>query len=75
MDRQYKTSKTALHSRAQAVAKRYGLVARKPPRRTRSASNLGGYAIIDPILEIVLYGRRFDLTAQQVIEIIESNET
>jgi hypothetical protein len=74
MDTQHKTNKAALDSRAKATAKRHGLIARKSPQRTRSPNNLGGYALVDPALEIIVYGRRFGLSAQDVIDICEEIE-
>jgi hypothetical protein len=72
MDGHYKTNKAALDSRAKATAKRHGLIARKSPRRTKSTTNQGGYALIDPAFNVIVRGRRFNLTAEDVIAICES---
>jgi len=74
MSKYYRTNEAALDNRAKANAKRHGLIARKSFRRTRSPDNLGGYALIDPALDIIVYGRRFGLTAQDVIDIYEQKE-
>jgi hypothetical protein len=59
-----------LDSRARRAAKRAGLFAMKA-RGLRSVDNHGGYALIDPYYNCVVRGSRFDLSAEEVIDICE----
>jgi len=56
----------ALDARARRAAKRIGMMARKS-RRQISLDNLGGFMLIDPRMNIVIDGSRFELSADDVI--------
>ena len=56
-------------ARARRAAKRVGWVARKSRWRAGTIDNYGGFAIIDPFHNNIIYGWQFDLTAEDVIEI------
>jgi len=58
-----------MEARARRVAKCEGWLARKSRWRVGSIDNLGGFAIIDPVTNGIVYGPQFDLTAEDVIEI------
>lgn len=53
-------------SKARAAAKRSGLVARKS-RQAIHLDNFGEYMLIDPYLNVVVDGGRFDMSAEDVI--------
>lgn len=58
----------ASDAKARRIAKSVGLVAEK----CRSAyhwNNRGGFRLVDPYLNVVLYGVDFELSAGEVIEI------
>ena len=59
----------ALEARARRAAKRVGLIARKSQWRAGTIDNLGGFRIVDPHLNAILYGEHFDLSAQEVIDL------
>ena len=61
-------SEKALDARARRAARRAGLMACKSTWRRDSIDNYGGYQLIDPYTNFVVNGSRFDLTAEQVIE-------
>jgi len=56
-------------ARARRAAKRVGWLARKSRWRAGTIDNYGGFTIIDPFHNNILYGARFDLAAEDVIEI------
>jgi hypothetical protein len=60
-------SETALALRARRAAHRVGLVARKT-RSRNPIINAGGFALVDPEHGGIVYGWRYDLTAEDVIE-------
>jgi hypothetical protein len=59
---------------ARRAAKRVGLQARKSRWRTGSIDNLGEFMIVDPRLNCVVAGARFDLTADDVIALCAERE-
>jgi hypothetical protein len=59
----------ALEARARRAARRVGLVARKSRWRLHSIDNFGGFTIIDPSRNIVVDGARYDLSAEDVIDL------
>jgi hypothetical protein len=59
----------ALESRARRAAKRAGYVARKSRWRRDSIDNYGGFQIIDAHRNFVVAGTRYDLSAQDVIDL------
>ena len=65
------TNQTAvsMEARARRAAKRVGWLARKSRWRAGTIDNYGGFTIIDPFHNNILYGARFDLAAEDVIEI------
>ena len=60
-------SQSALDARARRAARREGLVARKSRWRHGSIDNHGGFMLIDPSMNFVVAGPRFDLTPEEVI--------
>jgi hypothetical protein len=61
---------------ARRAAKKAGLVAKRSRRRANTVDNRGGFMLVDPMRNIVIAGARFELTAQQVVDIIKaSNQT
>jgi len=67
------TNQTAvsMEARARRAAKRVGWLARKSRWRAGTIDNYGGFAIIDPFHNNILYGEKFDLSAEDVIEICD----
>lgn len=63
------TTAAALESRARRAALRKGLVATKTRWRRNSIDNQGGFSIVDPYRNLVVHGRNFDLSAEDVIEL------
>ncbi len=57
-----------MEARARRAAKRVGWLARKSRLRAGSIENHGGFTIIDPFHNNILYGEKFDLSAEAVIE-------
>jgi hypothetical protein len=68
------TNEAALDSRARRAAKRAGLIVRKWRGRLGTVDNRGGFALINPEYNFIIAGERFNLTAQDVIDICESAE-
>ena len=60
-------SKSALDKRAQRAAKRVGLMAVRSRWRRDSIDNLGGFQIVDPFINGIVAGVRFDTSAEDVI--------
>jgi hypothetical protein len=58
-----------LDTQARRAAERVGLLARRSRWRANTADNLGGFMVLDPKHNTVVHGARFDLTAQQVIDL------
>jgi len=54
---------------ARRRAKRIGLIAKKTCRRANSVDNHGGFMLIEPERNIIIAGDRFDLSAEQVLEL------
>jgi len=61
-------SKQALDARARRAARRVGLTARRSRWRLDTIDNYGGYMLVDPSANITVYGSRWDLSAEDVIE-------
>ena len=57
-----------IDARARRAAKRVGWIATKTRWRAGSIDNYGGFAIYDPHSNFIVYGEKFDLTAEDVIE-------
>jgi hypothetical protein len=55
-------------ARARRAARRAGLVAKKSRWRVWTIDNKGGFMLIDPCPNRVVAGVKFDLTAEDVIE-------
>ena len=53
---------------ARRAAKRAGFVARKSPRRQDDIDNFGGFQVVDPERNFVIFGPRYDLSAEDVVE-------
>ncbi len=64
----YTTSENALDKKARRAAHKAGYVARKSRRRQDSIDNLGGFMLVDPQLNCVVAGARFDLSAEDAID-------
>jgi hypothetical protein len=56
-------------SQARRAAKRVGLLARKSRWRRDTIDNFGDFMLIEPRLNCVVAGSRFDLTAADVVEL------
>jgi hypothetical protein len=56
-----------LENRARRAAKRVGLIATKS-RSRRNVHNRGGFKIVDRDTNLVVAGRRFECSAEDVIE-------
>ena len=54
-------------ARACRAARRVGLVAKKTRWRAGSIDNYGGFAVIDPLINAIVYGQRFNLSSKDVI--------
>ena len=59
----------ALDARARRAARRIGLLARKSRWRVGTIDNFGNFMLIDPYRNYIVNGSRFDLSAQDVIEL------
>jgi hypothetical protein len=57
----------AMEARARRAARRVGLIARKSRWRHGSLDNFGGFMLIHGSYNYVVFGERFDLTAEDVI--------
>ena len=68
-------SQNVSESSARRAAKRAGLVARKSRWRKDSIDNKGGFMLVDPYTNTVVYGDRFDLTADAVISICNDRKS
>ena len=55
-------------------AKRLGLSLKKDKARNWSLDRQGGYMIVETNLNAIYYGQRFDLTLDEVAEILEEYE-
>jgi len=69
-----RTSEAALEARARRAAKKVGLVARKSRWRRNSIDNFGGFMLVDPFLNCVVDGYRYDLSAEYVIDRCQRSE-
>ena len=61
-------SKAALESRARRAAARVGYKAIKSRWRSRGVDNFGGFMLINPRTKWIVGGKRFDMSAEAVIE-------
>jgi len=61
-------SKNAVEQRARRAARRVGLMAKKSRWRAGSIDNFGDFMLVDPRINGVVAGSRFDLSAEEVIE-------
>jgi hypothetical protein len=59
----------ALEAKARRAARRVGLIVSKTRWRRNSIDNLGGFALQDPYRNMILHGSRYELTAQDVIDL------
>ena len=55
-------------------AKRLGLSLKKDKARYWSLDRQGGYMIVEPNLNAIFYGQKFDLTLDEVGEILQEYE-
>ena len=58
----------ALDNRARRAAQKFGYIARKSRWRRDSIDNYCGLQIIEPRRNLIVAGRRFEMTAQDIIE-------
>jgi hypothetical protein len=63
-----------LDSRARRTAKLAGLIAKNSCWRAGDCDNPGGYCLIDPCRNRIVFGERLDLSAEEVIEYCTSTE-
>lgn len=68
MSNQQVCAEKALDQRARRKAKRVGLLAQKSRRGVGGIDNYGGFMLVDPNLNTIEAGHRFDLSAEDVIE-------
>lgn len=61
-------SESAMDVRARRAARRVGLVASRSRWRKHSIDNHGGFMIIEPNSNRVVWGEKWDLSAEDVIE-------
>lgn len=61
-------SSKALEARARRAAARAGLVARKSRWRLNSPDNLGQFMLVDPDMNFIVAGERYDMTAEEVLD-------
>ena len=61
-------SKAGLEQRARRAAKRVKLVATKSRWRAGTVDNFGHFMLIEPYTNRVVAGRRFEMTAEEVIK-------
>jgi hypothetical protein len=66
-------SDQALEARARRAAKRVGLMAQKSRWRRDSIDNFGGFRLVDPYLNSVVDGSRFELSAEDILELCHSD--
>ena len=62
---------SAAESTARRAARRVGLMARKSRWRRGSIDNRGRFMLIDPFSNWVVAGSRFDLTADDVVQLCD----
>jgi len=60
---------STVESRARRAAQRFGYIIKKSRSRTESLDNFGGFMLIDPYIKGVVDGLRFDLSAEDIIEL------
>ena len=60
-------TEASLDAHARRAAKRVGLYAQKSRWRLNTVDNWGGFQIIDPYLNMIEAGEKFDLSAEEVI--------
>jgi hypothetical protein len=60
-------SLSALDSQVRRAAKRAGYIVRKSRWRLGSIDNHGHYMVINPYTNFVVFGSRFDATAEDVL--------
>ena len=65
-------SESARESRARRAARRHGWVASKTRWRKDSFDNQGGFMILDSNTRFPVFGERYGLTADDVIEFCQS---
>jgi hypothetical protein len=64
----------SLEQKARRVAKRAGFIAKKSRWRAHSVDNLGGFQVIDPYLNSVQEGVRFEMSAEEVIKYCQNHK-
>ena len=67
----YNHDSKALEARARRAAKRVGLRATKSRCREDTFDNRGGFNVVDPYINTVVAGVRYDMGAEEVIEFCE----
>jgi len=66
MDGREEVIERRAEDRARRAARRVGLIAKKS-RRALGFYNNGGFVLLDPYLNIIVWGEHFDLSAEDVI--------
>jgi hypothetical protein len=62
-------NEAAMEARARRAAKRAGLIAKKSRWRLGTIDNFGEFCLVDACTNCVVAGSRFDVTAEQVIDL------
>lgn len=68
MSNQQERAEKALEQHARRKARRVGLAALKSRRGIGGIDNYGGFMLVDPNLNTIEAGCRFDMSAEEVIE-------
>ena len=63
-------SAAAMESRARRAARRAGWIARKGRARLDTINDRGGFRLIDPDTNTIVYGERFNLSAEDVLDLV-----
>lgn len=70
----YSDSESAVEARARRAMRRVGLMATKTRWRRGSLDNRGGFCVVDPSTNFVIYGDRWELSAEDVLELAKNHE-
>lgn len=66
-----KQTPKAIESRVRRALASMGLALRKSRQRHISAYNYSGYQVVDPDTNCVVDGARFDLTLEQIADVLD----
>jgi hypothetical protein len=68
-------SALALEAKARRIAKRNGYSAHKSRWRSDSIDNFGDFMLVDAETNCVVAGSRFDISAEEVLELFEPEQS